>query len=419
MPATGSFPWRCNNCGSVNDGGQLTCTLCGGPYTSGDPPGPLPALAHRPGKGRTLRRFFLIGLTVSLVGGWVFAYFSYTPFRTLHTFQMSNTICSIAWSPDSRVFAAVTCGQGFGDGMAMVSIWRASDGRQLYTYSYPSAPSGSSQLAWTPDGSSFAIAWADGNVNIWRAANDYSSWHEQSSFHFHFHYSPMNRSLTGLVWSADGKHLVMSYLDGQLHVWDTVGGHALPPVRAPGVAPQMSSILALSPDGTQAILKHNLAGGKDATYATWDLTTGKVILLPSQNLLNAHAVWPYFAWSADGKALAASDGKKVLTWQWNQQGNNWTFVRSMDVGTPNGGITALTWSPDRKRLATADVPEVIRMWSASSGALLGPFRLPLYDPPVSRYEVNLDTELAWSPNGAYLLAANFAEQVILRLVLWR
>src|SRR5215469_13557177 len=153
MPQTGSFPWRCDNCGSVNDGGQLTCTLCGGLYTSGNPPGPPPALALRPDKGRTLRRFLLC-LTVSLVGGSVFAYFSYTPFRILHTFQMSNVIGSIAWSPDSRVFAAVTCGKYVGDSMEMVSVWRASDGRQLFPYGYPSAPSGCSQLAWSPDGSS-------------------------------------------------------------------------------------------------------------------------------------------------------------------------------------------------------------------------------------------------------------------------
>src|SRR6266702_3005049 len=198
MPPTGSFPWQGDNCGRVNDGGQLTCTLCGGLYKSGNPPGTPPALAYRPGKGRISRRFFLICLTVILsAGGLVFAYLSYTPFRTIHAFQMSNGISSVAWSPDSRVFAAVTFGGRFGTSIAMVGVWRASDGREPYTYSYyPSTPLGASRLAW----------------------------------------------------AADGKHLVMSYSDGQLHVWDTVGGHLLPPVQAPRVAPQMSSILALSPD---------------------------------------------------------------------------------------------------------------------------------------------------------------------------
>jgi WD40 repeat protein len=432
MPPTGSFPWHCHNCGRVNDGGQLTCTFCGGLYTSGDPPGPPHALAHRPGKRRISRRFFLLRLTVSIAlllsaGGWVFAYLSaylsYTPFRTLHTFTMRNNISSIAWSPDSRVFAAVTRGAGFGTSTAMMSVWHTSDGRELYTYSYPSAPRYGSRLAWSPDGRSFAIAWDDGTVNIWGVANDYASWQEQSSFHLHVNvnFPRILLDLSGIAWSADGKHLVMSYMDGELHVWDTVGGHLLPPVQAPQVAPQMSSILALSPDGTQAIVPGQQTSSNAPTYAVWDVTTGNVIPLPSLNMLPANAVSysALFAWSPDGKALAVSDERKVMTWQWNKQGNSWTFVRSMYVSTPNRGVSALAWSPDRKRLATADSPspDVVRMWRAFSGELLGPFRLPWYDPPVSKYEANGIIELAWSPDGQYLLSANNDGQVILQVVL--
>src|SRR6266567_1136093 len=329
MPPTGSFPWHCDNCGRVNDGGQLTCTLCGGLYKSGNPPGTPPALAYRPGKGRISRRFFLICLTVILsAGGLVFAYLSYTPFRTIHAFQMSNGISSVAWSPDSRVFAAVTFGGRFGTSIAMVGVWRASDGREPYTYSYyPSTPLGASRLAWAPDGSSFAIAWDDGNVNIWGAANDYASWQEQSSFLIPVHAST-NLYLTGL------------------------------------------------------------------------------------------------AWSADGNALAVSVGGKVMSWQWNKPRNSWTFVRSIAVATFGRVIIALAWSPDGKLLATADSANVIRMWSTSTGDLLGPFRLPLLDHPNSKIEEYTDTDnlitgLAWSPNGTYLLSGNSPGQVILRLVLWR
>lgn len=425
MPPTGSLPWHCDNCGRVNDGGQLTCTLCGGLYKSGDPPWQPPALAHRPDKGSILRRFFLICLTVGIAlnlcaGGLVFAYLSYTPFRTIHAFPMRNGISSVAWSPDSRVFAAVTWGEYIGNSIAMVSVWRTSDSRELYTYIYQSAPIHGSQLAWSPDGRSFAIAWDDGNVKIWGSANDYSSWPQKSSFHIHVNASA-NLYLTGIAWSADGKHLVMSYSDGELHVWDTVGGHPLPTVQAPRVATQMSSILALSPDGTQAIVPDQQTSINYATYATWDVTTGKVIPLPSQNMIQANDV-THFAWSPDGNALAVSAGGHVMNWQWNKQRNSWTFVRSIAVATFGRVIFALAWSPDRKRLATADSANVVRIWSASTGDLLGPFRLPLFDHPNSKNEEYTDTDnaitgLAWSPNGKYLLSGNNADQVILQVVL--
>ena len=425
MPPTGAFPWHCDNCGRVNDGGQLTCTLCGGLYKRGDPPGPPRALAYRPDKGSLSRRFFLICLSVGIAlilsaGGLVFAYLSYTPFRTIHAFPMRNGISSVAWSPDSRVFAAVTWGKYNGTSIAMVSVWRTSDGRELYTYVYPSVPRHGSQLAWSPDGRSFAIAWDDGNVNIWGVVNDYARWPQKSSFHIDVHTSA-NLYLTGIAWSADGKHLVMSYSDGELHVWNTVGGHTLPMVQAPRVATQMSSILALSPDGTQAIVPGQQTSINDASYAIWDVTTGKVIPLPSQNVIQANEV-THFVWSPDGNALAVSAGGHVMSWQWNKQNNSWTFVHSIAVATFGRVIFALAWSPDRKRLATADSANVVRIWSAATGDLLGPFRLPLFDHPTSKNEEYTDTDnaitgLAWSPDGKYLLSGNSAGQVLLQVVL--
>lgn len=425
MPPTGSLPWHCDNCGRVNDGGQLTCTLCGGLYKRGDSPWQPPALAYCHDKRSLSWRFFLIGLSVSIAlilsaGGLVLAYLSYTPFRTIHAFPMRNGISSVAWSPDSRVFAAVTWGEYIGNSIAMVSVWRTSDGRELYTYVYPSAPIHGSQLAWSPDGRAFAIAWDDGNVTIWEVANDYTSWPQKSSFHIPVHTSA-NTYLTGIAWSADGKRLVVSYSDGELHTWDSFGGHPLPMMQAPRVTTQMSSILALSPDGTQAIVPGQQTNINDASYATWDVTTGKVIPLPSQNMIQANCV-THFVWSPGGNALAVSGGGHVMSWQWNKQRKSWTFVRSIAVATFGRVILALAWSPDRKRLATADSANVVRLWSSSTGDLLGPFRLPLFDHPNSKNEEYTDTDnaitgLAWSPSGKYLLSGNNAGQVILQLVL--
>jgi WD40 repeat protein len=96
MSPTGSFLWHCNNCGRVNDGGQLTCTLCGGLYKSGDPPWQPPALAHRPDKGSILRRFFVICLIVGI------ALFDHPNSKNEEYTDTDNAITGLAWSPNGK-----------------------------------------------------------------------------------------------------------------------------------------------------------------------------------------------------------------------------------------------------------------------------------------------------------------------------
>ncbi len=414
MSPTGSLLWHCDFCGKVNDAGQQTCAFCGRFRESSSASGQPSAHRTRPGGSR---RLFLICLSVSVAvilsaGGLVLAYFSYTPFRTVRTFAMSNSIRSLAWSPDSRAFAAVTWGENYGSGIAMVNVWRTSDGQRLLTYTFPSPPQGSSLLAWAPDGRSFALAWNDGSVEIWEAkeGNDSLGWSQNSSFRLSG-YPSRGTYLTGLAWSAAGKRLLVSYSDGQLHIWDALDGHLLPTQ----VAARRSSILALSPDGAQAVGQQ-----VGATYAVWEVGTGKAMALPSQNVIQVDPQ-TQFAWAPDGHSLAATYGIHVIIWQWNPQRKNWAFVRSVAVVPFERGILALAWAPDNQRFAVADSSNVIRLWSVKSGKLLGPQFPPFFDHPASKNEVYSDTEnaittLAWSPNGKYLLSGNYPGRVLLQEV---
>src|SRR5581483_6370847 len=184
MPPTGSLPWQCNHCGRINEGEQLTCTYCGEQQRkSRDLSLQLPTLVHSPThveyshKRRMSRRFLLVLVSIIILSLLMIPilasnYLSYTPFRTIQTLSMPNSISDIAWSPDSRMFATVSLGKNVGSGIAMVSVWRTNDDQPLYSYTYPSPPSYGSLIAWSPDGKSFAVVWDDGTLTFWGASND-------------------------------------------------------------------------------------------------------------------------------------------------------------------------------------------------------------------------------------------------------
>ena len=353
-------------------------------------------------------------------GGLLFTpYFSYTPLHTISTIQMNNNVSSIAWSPDSQDFAAVTFGQNYGTGRVTMNLWRTRTAQNLLTYTFPSPPYGFSQLAWAPNGRSFAIAWNDGNVEIWeaKASSDSSGWSQTASFRTGGHEDFRSTYLTDLAWSATSNRLLVSYSDGSLSGWDALAGHVQSPILAPQVAGAKSSIFALSPHGTQAILSSQQVGSNSKTYTLWDIATGRkspLIVMQADSLQSV-------AWSPDEHAVAVGDGTKVMIWQWNEQENIWLLVHSMTVSTPHIGASKMAWSPDGKRLAIADTGNVIRLWSVESEKLLGP-QFPLFDHPISKNEEYADvdnaiTTLAWSPNGKYLLSGNSAGLVMLQDVL--
>ncbi len=409
MPAPHSSPWHCALCGRTNDGCHQTCASCGKLALQ-----PSSHLSH-PTKKKRLRSFLL----VLGAGGLLFAlYFSYTPLHTISTFQMNNSVSSVAWSPDSQDFAAVTDGQDMATGEAMMNLWSTRTGQKLLTYTFSSPQEGLSQLAWAPDGRSFAIAWSDGNVEIWeaKAESDSSRWFQSVSFRMGDRQNFQNAVYTtGLAWSAGGKRLQVSYSDGPLYAWDVLNEHLLPPTVAPQVGGKRSSIFALSPHGTQAILSSQQTRNNDKTYVLWDIATGK-----ESPLLVTDDSAPSVAWSPDEHTVAVGNGTEVLIWQWNKQKNTWSLVHSMTVA-PDSGVYKLAWSPDGKRLAVADGANVTRLWSVENEHLIGP-PFPLFDYPLSMADAEAETDnaittLAWSPNGKYLLSGNSPGQVRLQDVL--
>lgn len=95
------------------------------------------------------------------------------------------------------------------------------------------------------------------------------------------------------------------------------------------------------------------------------------------------------AFSPDGATLAVgfADGVRLLEGETGQE-----LARLPDGG---GGISALVWSPDGRRIAGARYDGVLRLWEVTNGKRLRTLR----------GHIGAVNALAWSPDGAMLASA--------------
>ena len=371
------------------------------------------------------RRFLVAGLTVGSVVALgtgtalllprLFPSARAVPAGTREFDLNGGNVLTVAWSRDGSTFAA-------GGGTNHVNIWRVSDGQELTSLSGPDAHAGSWSVAWSPPSnylaSAWNSAWTGNRVRIWKVPTDeYASlWPQEKDL-------ILQEQPMVVAWSPDGARLAVGDLAGGLQIWDPFSGQQLRVLQVPQVQAEMPvSSLAWSPDGTRLVALNVAAGAK---YAVWNISTGAATILPSQHgLQNTQAGWynnrSTVSWSPDGTMLAGSSDGNVLIWQWDQRGGNWKQMRSLLVTTWR--ITALCWSPESKRLATADRDNKIRLWLASTGQQLGSYSI---SPPQvggwnqdSRAQGYEDTDfeieaLGWAPDGNHLLSGDQAGRVLL------
>lgn len=342
-----------------------------------------------------------------------------------------SAIDHLSWSPDSRRIVSVT-GAGFGNHPIIAQVWDAASGRPFS--SFQSAPGQASNLAWSPDGACI-VSW----VNFVPQSPTYQSgraaqvWDATSGTLL---FTTPDQSVTSVTWSPDGKQLAVAGQQMKMQTLDAVTGRAI--LTYADASDQ--NMVSWSPDGAYL-------ASADATGTTiWKASTDQHMMAIAARHQGERSV----TWSPDGKRIAAEDGATLGPGFWdamtgdsqgdlssyhefmniafyrNIQAVNWSpdglhvavsridqheaqvniwgnqqTLCGMDPDCPvpggshNSTITALSWSPDSRRIASASIDTTVLVYDVAHQK-----NLLLY-----RGHAGEVLAVAWSPDGKYLASA--------------
>lgn len=235
------------------------------------------------------------------------------------------------------------------DGLALLTasadrtarLWDARDGQAL---SMPIVHDGVvSHATFSPDGANVVTAGRDRYAAIWRVrlGRPENLWFRHGA------------GVLSLEFHPDGHTLLTSARDGSVCLWDTVTGRPVQdPWRLPGPVPAAKFL----PDQRRV-----LAAGSDGRLWWWQIGTeialGEVPS-PQAELQNLDL-------SASGRFLVAVAGRtNVLVWEGP---DSFRLVHSLPHPK---GVGQAVISRDGRRVLTAGLDGVARLWDAEHGTLL-------------------------------------------------
>lgn len=312
----------------------------------------------------------------------------------------------------------------------VIRLWDLGSGKERDMWR--AHANGITDLAFAPDNKTLASAGptADKTVKVW----DVTTKQMRTTF-----LAPGNQN-GALAFSADGKVLLAaggSASEGQVRFWDITADKEAGVLKGHA---GLITALALCPDKRTLV-----TGSNDKTLKLWDLTTRKervLTALPAPFNVAAIAFAPddsSLSWGGGAlpqNATIASDVRRLdtktareLTPLTGHKGAIHSLSidpenRSVAAGGTNTNVTvwgvgptqkqttlsahahaarALAFSPDGKRLATADgnvgilkVPGLVKVWDAATGTEVGVFK----------GHAGAVTCVAFSPDGSLLASAS-------------
>jgi WD40 repeat protein len=192
--------------------------------------------------------------------------------------------------------------------------------------------------------------------------------------------------VTGVAFTADGKHLASGSWDQSVKMWDVSTGL---PVRTVGSELQFVQALAASRDG-----RYLAAENSRDTVTVWDAASGEVLhAFPTDRPI--HGVgnnWVYsIAFSPDDRVLASGIGDKTVR-LWDVQTGQ--TIRDLTAGRRS--VLYVAFSPDGRYIATGGTEKSIIIWDIATGA---PIR------KLSGHK-KIVYAVAFSPDGRFLASAS-------------
>jgi WD40 repeat protein len=296
-------------------------------------------------------------------------------------------------------------------------FWDASEAKIRFQKKIPAKSKGVWDIAFNPNGDTFASGGRDGTVAIWRS-NDLGS--EPSRLTT----TASHGQVSSISIGSDGSTLVAGYNDGTVIVWNMNSGAQMgePIKHGTGV-----SQIALSPD-----LKLIAAGGTGEPLAFWDAgsrvklqtlpltdydSVNALLFTPDDHFLIAVQGDYCLLWSvseADGlnhvltghtqKVWArASDRAGTMLASGDRDGSVllWDATTRQRLDPPlklsHSYVKALAFDPIEKRLAVGHDDGIVTLWNLSDHQQIG---APLH------FHTKSITKLTYSQDGRYLASGS-------------
>jgi WD40 repeat protein/serine/threonine protein kinase len=303
-------------------------------------------------------------------------------------------ITDVAFSPDGKRLAAA------GD-RGTITAWEIPSGRVHRTFRRPSGrpdrPMERGLVAFGPGPGRLAFADDEGTVTVWemdtgRAALTFRTARPSSV-------DAIGRIRPALAFSPDGRRLAMGDLGG-VHLWDLAAGRKLATLKG-----GLSAIFAMafSPDGRRLATAAIRAGGVASAgeIQVWDVATGRELVAFSGAAGGTHAL----AFTPDGRRLASTGFYHRDVVLWDASSGRELLALPIDDSpmiAGQGTGSRLAFGPDGIRLSLVGLNRVT-IWDAHPG----PEVLTLHA-PVSVWGVD------YSPDGRRLATANNHDAAMIR-----